>query len=186
MKVYQIFKYSVVLLILINCNPISKTRYNEAYFIIKKDFLSKEVSIENFGKDVSGVYIYDSIYPNPLNDRDYSNIYKNILSEKVEIKPLRKDRYLKDLSDKYLNDNWELNTQFNTVFNNIVQYKGIPNGPLNSAVFSEIQDNQLRVDVVPFFIGNPKYCGSVTKYYFKFDKTKIIDIKRWKDHYECW
>jgi len=186
MKIYQILKCSVVILTLISCNSISKTRYDEAYSIISKDFLSKNISIENFGKDISGVYIYDSIYPNPLNNKDYSNVHKSILSEKGEIKPLRKDKDLKDLSDKYLNNNWDLNTQFSTVFKNVVQYKGVPNGPLNAAIFSEIKDDQLRIDVVPFFVGNPKYCGSITKYYFKFDKTKIIDSKKWKDHYECW
>lgn len=186
MKAYQILVLSIMIITFISCNSVSKARYNEAYTIISKDFLSKEVSVKEFGKDISGVYIYDSIYPSPLDEKDYSNTYKNILSEKEEIKPLRKDKDLEDLSNQYLNNNWELNKPFNTVFKNIVQYKEIPNGPLSAAIFSEIKDNQLRVDVVPFFVGKPKYCGSITKYYFKFDKTKIIDSKKWKDHYECW
>ncbi len=179
------FVYCVLIFNFINCQSLSKSRYNEAYSIIKKDFLSKKKSIEEFGKDISGVYIYSSIYPNPLAKEDYNNVYKNILSDKDEIQQLREDRNLKELSDQYLNSNWNLKTKFNTVWGNIVQYRGIPNGPLNAAVFSEIQDNQLRVDVVPFFVRSPKYCGSVIKYYFKFDKTKIIDSKKWEDHYEC-
>lgn len=186
MKTYHILVYSIIIFTFISCNSISKIRYNEAYTIVSKDFIDKEVSIKEFGKDISGVYIYDLIYPNPLDKKDYSNIYKNILSEKEEIKPLRKDKNLEKLLINNLNNNWELNSQFNTVFKNIVQYKGVPNGPLNTAIFSEIQDDQLRIDVVPFFIGSPKYCGSVTKYYFKFDKTKIIESKKWQDHYECW
>lgn len=186
MKTYQMFVYCMVISIFINCQSLSKIRYNEAYVIIQKDFLNKNASVKEFGKDISGVYIYDLIYPNPLDKKDYSNVYKNILSEKEEIKPLREDKDLEELSDKYLNSNWNLNTNFNTVWGNIVQYRDVPNGPLNTAIFSEIKDDQLRIDVVPFFIGNPKYCGSITKYYFKFDKTKIIDSKKWKDHYECW
>jgi hypothetical protein len=186
MKTYQMIIYCMLISTFINCQSVSKIRYNEAYTIIQKDFLNKKNSIDEFGKDISGVYIYSSVYPNPLNKEDYSNIYIDILSEKVRIKPLREDKDLGELSYKYLNSNWNLNTNFNTVWGNIVQYRDIPNGPLNAAIFSEIQDNQLRVDVVPFFVGSPKYCGSITKYYFKFDKTKIIDSKKWKDHYECW
>lgn len=180
------FIYCMVIFTSINCQSLSKMRYDEAYKVVQTDFLSKKKSIEEFGKDISGVYIYSSIYPNPLDKNDYSNVYKSILSDKVEIKPLRKDKDLQELSLKYLNSNWSLNTKFNTVWGNIVQYTDIPNGPLNAAVFSEIKDDQLRVDIVPFFIGSPKYCGSITKYYFKFDKTKIIESKKWKDHYECW
>lgn len=186
MKTHKILKYLTIILASISCNSLSKTRYDEAYKFISKDFFSKEASIQEFGKDISGVYIYDSVYSNPLDNKNYGNIYKNILSEKEEVKPLRKSKELKELSNQYLNSNWELNTQFNTVFKNIVQYKENPNGPLNAAIFSEIKDNQLRIDVVPFFIGTPKYCGSITKYYFKFDKAKIIASKKWEDHYECW
>lgn len=186
MKAYQKLVYFMIFAIFTSCSSQSKTMYNEAYALVSKDFISKEVSIKEFGKDISGVYIYDVIYPNPLDKNDSSNLYKNILSEKCEIKPLKKDKELKELSEKYTNNNWELKTQFKTVFNNVVQYQGIPNGPLNTAVFSEIQNNQLRIDVVPFFIGIPKYCGSITKYYFKFDNTKIIASKKWTDHYECW
>lgn len=186
MKIKFILKSSIIILASVGCNSMSKIQYEEAYKIINKDFLSKEVSVQEFGKDISGIYIYDSIYPNPLNGKDDNNIYKNILSEKKGIKPIKKSKELGELSKQYLNNNWELDTQYNTVFNNVVQYKEIPNGPLSSAIFSEIKDNQLRIDVVPFFIGAPKYCGSITKYYFKFDKTKIIDSKKWKDHYECW
>ncbi|MDC8099642.1 hypothetical protein [Chryseobacterium rhizosphaerae] len=186
MKTYQILVYTITIATFINCNSQSKTMYNEAYTLVSKDFIGKDVSIKEFGKDVSGVYIYDSIYPSPLDKNNSSNFTKNILSEKEEIKPLREDKELKELSEKYTNSNWELNTQFKTVFKTVVQYQGIPNGPLNAAIFSEIQDNQLRIDVVPFFIGSPKYCGTITKYYFKFDKTKIIESKKWQDHYECW
>ncbi|PXW12538.1 MULTISPECIES: hypothetical protein [Chryseobacterium] len=186
MKALQILISSIIIITSISCNSTSKVRYNAAYKIVSKDFLSKEASLKEFGKDISGLYIYDSIYPNPLNEKDYSNIYKNILSDKEEIKPLGKDKNLEDLSDQNLNNNWELSKPFNTVFKNIVQYNEIPNGPLNAAIFSEIKDNQLRVDVVPFFVGKPRYCGSIIKYYFKFDKTKIINSKKWKDHYECW
>ncbi len=186
MKIHKIPKCSIIILAFISCSSLSKIRYKEAYEFVDKDFLSKEVSEQEFGKDVSGVYIYDLVYANPLEEKDSSNIYKNILSEKGEIKPLRKDSNLKDLSKQNLNGNWELNSQFSTVFNNVVQYKKTPNGPLNAAIFSEIKHNQLRIDVVPFFIGSPKYCGTITKYYFKFDKTKIIESKKWKDHYECW
>lgn len=186
MKTYQVLVYCIALFTFISCNSQSKTMYNEAYTIVSKDFIRKENSIKEFGKDISGVYIYDSIYPYPLDKNDYSNFYKNILSEKDEIKPLRRDKDLKELSDKYKNSNWELNTKFKTVFKTVVQYQGIPNGPLNAAIFSEIKDEQLRIDVVPFFQGSPKYCGSITKYYFKFDKAKIIENKKWTDHYECW
>jgi len=185
MKTYQLLIYCVASSTFINCQSLSKIRYNEAYTIIQKDFISKESSIDEFGKDISGVYIYSSIYPNPLDKKDYSNIHKDILSEKVDIKPLRDDKDLKELSNKYLNNNWNLNVNFNTVWGNIVQYRDMPNGPLNAAIFSEIKDDQLRVDIVSFFVGHPKYCGSITKYYFKFDKTKIIENKKWKDHYEC-
>ncbi|MEJ5102240.1 MULTISPECIES: hypothetical protein [Chryseobacterium] len=186
MKTYQVLVYCVALVTFISCNSQSKTMYNEAYMAISNDFISKDISLKEFGKDVSGLYIYDLIYPYPLDKNDSSNFYKNILSEKEEIKPLREDKHLKELSNKYKNINWELNAQFNTIFKTVVQYQGVPNGPLNAAIFSEIHDNQLRIDVVPFFKGNPKYCGSITKYYFKFDKTKIIENKKWTDHYECW
>ncbi|WP_129039086.1 hypothetical protein [Chryseobacterium sp. CH21] len=186
MKTYQVLVYFIAIVTFISCSSQSKTMYNEAYTIVSKDFISKDVSIKEFGKDISGLYIYDLIYPYPSDKNDTSNFYKNILSEKEDIKPLRKDKDLKELSDKYRNSNWDLNAQFKTVFKTVVQYQGIPNGPLNVAIFSEIQDNQLRIDVVPFFQESPKYCGSITKYYFKFDKAKIIENKKWTDHYECW
>lgn len=186
MKVYQKLIYSIVATIYTSCSSQTRTMYNEAYEIVSKDFISKDFSIKEFGKDLSGVYIYDSIYPNPLDKNDPTNVYKNLLSEKGEIQPLRKDKELKELSEKYTNSNWELKTRFKTVFSNVVQYQGTPNGPLNAAVFSEIVNSQLRIDVVPFFIGSPKYCGSITKYYFKFDGTKIVESKKWEDHYECW
>ncbi|UKB81363.1 hypothetical protein [Chryseobacterium sp. MEBOG07] len=186
MKTYQMFIYCMVISAFVNCQSLSKIRYSEAYTAIQNDFLSKKNSIEKFGKDISGVYIYSSIYPNPLDKEDYTNVYKDILSDKFEVKPLRKDKDFKQLSNKYLNSNWNLNTNFNTVWGNVVQYTDVPNGPLNAAVFSEIKDDQLRVDIVPFFVGSPKYCGSITKYYFKFAKTEIIESKKWTDHYECW
>ena len=186
MKIYQILVYYLALITFISCSSQSKVMYNEAYTIVSKDFISKDVSIKEFGKDISGLYIYDFIYPYPLDKNDSSNCYKSILSEKEEIKPLREDKYLKELSDKYKNRNWELNTEFKTIFKTVVQYQEVPNGPLSAVIFSEIKDNQLRIDVVPFFIGSPKYCGSINKYYFKFDKTKIVENKKWTDHYECW
>lgn len=119
MKTYQVLVYCIALVTFISCKSQSKTMYNEAYTIVNKDFISKEVSIKEFGKDVSGVFIYDSIYPYPLDKNDSSNFYKNILSEKDEIKPLRKDKDLKELSGKNINSNWELNAQFKTGYSNL-------------------------------------------------------------------
>ncbi|MEY8759194.1 hypothetical protein [Chryseobacterium tongliaoense] len=184
MKTYYILIYFITILFLVSCNSASKIRYSKAYRIVSKDFIDKESSIKEFGKDISGVYVYDSIYANPLSNLDTS-IYKNVFPEKGNIKSLRKDIDLNKLSKEYRNKNWDLNAKFDTIWGGVVQYKDLLNGPLNATIFSEIKNDRLRIDVVPFFIGTPKYCGSVTKYYFKFNKTKIIETKVWKDHYEC-
>ncbi|UHO40323.1 hypothetical protein H5J24_10240 [Chryseobacterium capnotolerans] len=173
MKTYQVLVYCVALVTFISCNSQSKTMYNEAYMAISNDFISKDISLKEFGKDVSGLYIYDLIYPYPLDKNDSSNFYKNILSEKEEIKPLREDKHLKELSNKYKNINWELNAQFNTIFKTVVQYQGVPNGPLNAAIFSEIHDNQLRIDVVPFLKEIPNIADQLPNTTLNLIKLKL-------------
>lgn len=96
MKIKPILKSLIIILASVGCKSISKTQYDEAYKIMNKDFLSKVVSVQEFGRDISGIYIYDSVYPNPLNGKDDNNIYRNILSEKKAIKPIKKARNLKN------------------------------------------------------------------------------------------
>ena len=186
MNKFQTILFFSISLMLFNCAPSTKLRYDEAFSIINKDFMNKDNSIKEFGKDISGILIYDSIYKNPLQNIDSENIHKNIISETKKTPTLRKDKNLEKIRNKNLNTNWDLNSNFNTVYDNVVLYDSVPNGPLKAALFTEIVDDKLRIDVVPFFVEKPKYCGSITKYYFKFNKNKIVETKKWTDHYECW
>lgn len=154
--------------------------------MVSRDFINGETAKQMLGKDISGVFIYDSIYANPIKAEVYQN---DIISDKVDnlIKPLRKDKILTKLSQQNLNPNWDFNTSFPLVYGSIVQHQqGDIKAPLTAALFSEIEENKLRIDVVPFFIHTPKYCGSVSKYYFQYHKGRIIAYKKWIDHYECW
>lgn len=176
----------LVFISFISCSSISEVRYEKAYQIISKDFINKDTSISMFGNDISGVLIYDSIYANPIRDNNY---YGSILSEKSDERTpvLRKDKILSRISRNNINPNWDLHYDFNLVWGSIVQHdRDNINAPLSVALFSEIDNNQLRIDVVPFFIGYPKYCGSIYKYYFKYKQTQIIQYKKWVDNYECW
>lgn len=162
----------LIFLSIISCSSVTETRYKKAYEVISKD--------------ISSVLIYDSIYANPIKD---NNFYNGIISEKKNerTKALRKDKILTKLSRKNLHPNWYLNANFNVVWGSIVQYdKENINGPMAVALFSEVKNNEQRIDIVPFFVGYPQYCGSIYKYYFKFHKTKIIKYKKWSNHYECW
>lgn len=180
--------YLLFLLLLINvgCASLKERQYQEAYKMISRDFIDGETSQKMLGRDISGVFIYDSIYANPIKN---GIIYNNIISDKVgeRTKPLRKDKILTKLSKQNLNPNWDFNTSFPLVYGGIVQHQqGNINAPLTTALFSEIEENRLRIEVVPFFIHTPKYCGSIYKYYFLYHKSKIIEYKKWIDHYECW
>ncbi|MBL3549231.1 hypothetical protein J2787_000763 [Chryseobacterium rhizosphaerae] len=179
-KVLKISMLFLLLSILNGCKITS--RYELAYNVISKDFFGKETSTKQFGKDVSGVYVFDSIYAYPQRKltNDESIIFKK------GMKVIGVSKVLKKMEKDYYNKNWLTIGDLKRIYGDHVLYEATPNGPLSAAVFSEIKDDQLRIDVIPFFIKTPKYCGSVNKYYFKFSGKKIIENKKWVDHYECW
>jgi hypothetical protein len=178
------------LLSIYNCESLSETRYRKAYEVILKNSFDKETSIKKLGKDISGVYVYDSVYayiPTKVNDSLYV-IYSWMTSEKKE-KPLYRDLFLSKLSEKYYNKNWLSIPELTKIYGKkyYVAYKQDSLiGPVSTVIFSKIENNKLRADNVPFFVGKPKYCcGSVPKYLFEFKGRKIIKQEQWRDDYEC-
>jgi len=162
------------------CKSLSDVRYDKAYEVIRIEYTNKdakEYSIKKYGKDLSGFYVYDSVYA------VYDGV--NLTSELLTgVKPLYRDPYLSKLSEKYYNKNWLPASELKKIY---VDYEldSLIDRPSWTIIFSPIKNNRLRADIIPFFITKPRYCGSIPKYYFKFEGRKIVQQQEWFDHYEC-
>jgi len=188
-RINIIFIALAIITIMYGCKSLSDVRYDKAYEVIRRerDYTDKEYYIRNYGKDLSGVYVYDSVYA----------VYKDSLfgalltSNLRGGKPLYRDLYLSKLSKKYYNKNWfpvsELKKFYDEKNPDLIYkfiYKKDSISPPRAVVFSPIENNELRADVIPFFIKKPLYFGTVRQYYFKFKGRKIIQQQRWIAHCE--
>lgn len=176
-------KYLIIILFL--CfNVISAQciceRYEKGIEYIKQDF--KDKGIEKNFKDILnpkayGISIYESFFPIYKSDNYFT--WLNI--EKT--KPNKKNQCLSKLNKKYWGKYWKLSDYYETpnVFT-----KDKFKGPSHIAVFNELRNDSLRIDVISNSREGLKYCGSINKYLLIFDtKNNIIDTKKWSAHYEC-
>jgi len=182
-KINIILIVLATIVLMYNCKSLSAARYDKAYEVVYREgAYFKEYYIKCCGKDFSRIYIYDSVYA--VNDSSY---YSKMESEKGG-KPLYRDLYLSKLSKKYYDkENWLPVSELKKIYDKrvFVFYKldSLIGRPLNTVVFSPIENNVLRADVIPFYIKKPLYWGSVRKYYFKFEGRKIIQEDEWTDYY---
>ena len=177
-RINIIFIALAITALMYSCKSLSDVRYSKACKAIHKEFTNKDIKeycIKKYGKVISGVYIYDSVYA--LDSRG------QLLIE-TRGKPLYRDPYLSQLSKKYYNKNWLPASELKK---NYVDYEldSLIDRPFGTIIFSPIKNNRLRADIILFFITKPRYCGSIPKYYFKFKGRKIVRQQQWFDHYEC-
>jgi len=176
-------KYLIIILFL--CfNIISAQcdceRYEKGTGYIKQDFKDKGIE-KNFKNILNpkayGIAIYDSFFPIYKSDNYFT--WLNI--EKT--KPNKKNDCLYKLNKKYWEKYWKLSDYYKTpnVFT-----KNKFKGPSHIAVFNELRNDSLRIDVISNSNEGLKYCGTINKYLLIFDtKNNIIEAKNWTSHYEC-
>ena len=155
-------------------------KYEKGTEYIKKDFTSK--GTEKYYKDILnpkayGISIYDSFFPLYKSD-SYFN-WLNI--EKT--KPTKIDSCLSKLNKKYWQKSWKSSNYYKS---KNVFTKDKFKGPSHIAIFNELRNDSLRVDVISNSKEGLKYCGSISKYLLIFDKkNNIKEAKSWTAHYEC-
>lgn len=155
-------------------------RYEKGIQYIKQDF--KEKGIEKNFKDVLnpkayGISIYEHSFPIYKSESYFTwlNIEKTKASEI--------DKCLSKLKKKYWEKYWKSSDYYETPN---VFAKNKFKGPSHIAVFNELRNDSLRIDIISNSREGLKYCGSINKYLLIFDKKdNIIDAKNWTDHYEC-
>lgn len=154
-------------------------KYEEGIEYIKQDFTNK--GTEKYYKDILnpkayGISIYDSYFP--LYKLDSYFNWLNI--EKT--KPIKND-CLSKLNKKYWKKSWKSSDYYK---NQNVFTKDKFKGPSHIAVFNELRNDSLRVDVISNSKDGLKYCGSIARYLLIFDKkNNIKEAKSWTAHYEC-
>ncbi len=154
-------------------------RFEKAIDYIKQDF--KNNGTEKYFKEILnprayGISIYESIFPLYKTDSYFNwlNIEKS--------KPVKNNSLVK-LNKKYWVKSWKLSGYYK---NKNAFTKNKFKGPSHIAVFNEIKNDSLRVDIISNSREGLKYCGSINKYLLIFDKKDSIkEAKNWVDHYEC-
>lgn len=171
----------LVLIFNITKGQCKYTLYEKAISYINKDFIDN--GIQNYYNNILspnayGISIYEKTYPIYKTDnyRNWLNIDKTITGNK-------KDECLIKLNKLYWKKNWKTSKYYK---NSKVFTKEKFKGPSHIAIFTTLRNDSLRIDVISNSKEGVKYCGSVNKYLLIFDKNKsIIDVKKWKSHYEC-
>ena len=162
---------SVIFFIFISCTSIINRddRYEIAFKEISQNSQNSTPFLSDFGSDASGTKIMTNVY-------DYKGIYKNIITDKVEIK----SNTLKNLSSKYSRIDWRADIDYKLLMPEEVKEF---HGPVNYIYFSNIKNDTLKAQI----LSNPngKYeLGTVSNFLIVFDKNKIKSVKKWNDHYE--
>ncbi|WP_312769880.1 hypothetical protein [Epilithonimonas sp.] len=155
-------------------------RYDKGIEFIKKDFIDK--GIEKYYNDILkpgayGISIYESFFPLYKSD----NYYNWINIDKT--KAIEKSNCLSKINKKYWEKNWKPENYYK---NKTVFSKDKFKGPSHIAIFTEIRNDSLRVDVISNSSEGLRSCGSINKYLLIFDnKNNIKETKSWTAHYEC-
>lgn len=157
--------------------------YEKGINFIKQDFVDNGVQKyynEILLPNAYGISIYKKLYPN-YKDDNYIN-WLNI--DKTSVKTQKKDDCLNKLNKLHWQKKWKTSSYYK---NQKVFTKEKFKGPSHIAIFTTPRNDSLRIDVISNSKDGIKYCGSVYKYLLIFDKNKkIVESKKWKDHYECW
>lgn len=155
-------------------------RYEKGIKYIEEDFVNKGIEKyynEILNRGAYGISIYDSLFPQYKSD-SYFN-WLNI--EKT--KSLQKSNCLSKLNKENWKKNWK---PLNYYKSQNVFTKDKFKGPSHIAIFNELRNDSLRVDIISNSREGLKYCGSINKYLLIFDKkNNIKEAKSWTAHYEC-
>lgn len=155
-------------------------RYEKGLEYIKNDFTNN--GTEKYYNDILnpkayGISIYGSFFPIYKSESYFS--WLNI--EKTQ--PLKRNNCLSKLNKKYWTKSWK---HANYYKKQSVFTKDKFKGPSHIAIFNEVRNDSLRIDVISNSYNGLKYCGSVNRYLLIFDtQNNIKEMKTWKDHYEC-
>jgi len=154
--------------------------YEKGIEYINQDFIDK--GTDKYYKNILnpkayGISIYESLFPLYKSDNYFS--WLNI----ERTKPTKKNSCLIKLNKVHWKKSWESQDYYK---NQNVFTKDKFRGPSHIAIFNELRNDSLRVDVISNAREGLKYCGSIHKYLLIFDEKKNIkNALSWTDHYEC-